>query len=282
MNQRHAPIRPARPAGLSRHAAIPARRLARLLRWVLALALLAGGGAARADADALWRLIDTRCVPEALAGQAPEPCAQVSLSPDRGHGWVVLKDRNGRLQYLLMPTARITGIESPELEHPAATDFVAQAWQARGFLDRRNGRPLPRDAVSLAVNSQPRRSQNQLHVHISCVQPELRARLLAAQSEISAAWSPLGGGWLRHAWFVRRVEAPTLDGVDAFADVFAHVPGAAADMGRMTLGVVAATFSDGREGFVLLAAAADPADPTSGSAEADVQDHDCAILAPGR
>ncbi|XLM23386.1 CDP-diacylglycerol diphosphatase, partial [Chromobacterium piscinae] len=30
------------------------------------------------------------------------------------------------------------------------------------------GEPLPRQAVSLAINSQYGRSQNQLHIHISC------------------------------------------------------------------------------------------------------------------
>jgi CDP-diacylglycerol pyrophosphatase len=246
----------------------------------VALVLLAACAAAHADPDTLWRLIDTRCVPESLAGAAPVPCVRVDLAPDRDHGWVALKDIRGALQYLLMPTARITGIENPGLEAATATNYVAQAWRERDLLDLRHGSPLARDAVSLTINSRTRRSQNQLHIHISCVRPELRARLLAAQSGIAPTWAPLPGGWLRHAWFVRRVEAPTLEGVNPFADVAANVPGAAADMGAMTIGVVAATFSDGKDGFVLMASAFDPADPSSGSAEDDVQDHSCAIVGP--
>jgi CDP-diacylglycerol pyrophosphatase len=246
----------------------------------LLLAFALASAPASADPDALWTIIDTRCVPEFNAGRAPEPCARIQMSPDRDHGWVLLKDRNGALQYLLMPTARITGIESPLIEDSGAPNLVAQAWRSRDLLDLRNGRPLPRDAVSLTVNSRLRRSQNQLHIHISCVQAELRARLLAAQDEIAADWSPLPGGWLRHRWFVRRIPASGLDGINPFADVAAHVPGAAEDMGRVTLGVVAAGFRDGSEGFVLMASIADPADPSSGSAEGDLQDHGCAVLDP--
>ncbi|MBV8379403.1 MAG: CDP-diacylglycerol diphosphatase [Paucibacter sp.] len=255
-------------------------RLISLFRAGALLALALACSAARADRDALWHIIDTQCVPEALSGAAPAPCARVQLAPDRAHGWVLLKDRAGVLQYLLMPTERITGIESPLLEQPGATNYLAQAWRARDLLDQRNGTPLPRDVVSLTVNSIKRRSQDQLHIHISCVQPELRARLLAAQDEIGRQWAPLPGGWLRHAWFVRRVEAKTLDGVDPFVDVQAHMPGAADDMGLATIGVVGVQFADGADGFVLMAARFDPADPSSGTAEGDIQDHDCAIVRP--
>ena len=262
-----------------RHTAVTpsTTRLASLVRCA-AFALGAICSTARADPDTLWRLIDTRCVPEALAGAAPAPCARVDLSPDRDHGWVALKDLKGPLQFLLMPTARITGIENPSLESPTATNYFAQAWRERDLLDARHGSPLARDAVSLTVNSRARRSQNQLHIHISCVRPELRARLLAAQADIAPTWAPLPGGWLRHAWFVRRVETTTLDAVDPFADVEAHVPGAAVDMGAMTIGVVATRFDDGKDGFVLMASAVDPADPSSGSAEDDLQDHACTLV----
>lgn len=253
-------------------------RLLLLLRAAALMAFAAASTAAHADRDALWHIIDTQCVPEATAGAEPAPCARVQLHPDRNHGFVLLKDRNGVLQYLLMPTARITGIESPLLEQLGATNYFAEAWRARELLDQRNGAPLPRDAVSLTVNSIERRSQDQLHIHISCVQPELRARLLAAQDEISMTWAPLPGGWLRHTWFVRRVEAPTLDGVNLFVDAAAHVPGDAADMSQVTVGVVAAQFADGHEGFVLMASRFDPADRSSGTAEGDIQDHDCAIV----
>jgi CDP-diacylglycerol pyrophosphatase len=44
-------------------------------------------------------------------------------------GYVLFKDRNGPLQYLLMPTYRINGTESPLLLDPLTPNFFWQAWQ---------------------------------------------------------------------------------------------------------------------------------------------------------
>lgn len=244
------------------------------------MGLAAAGASARADRNVLWHLIDTGCVPHAQAGEPPRPCERVQLQPDRDHGWVLLKDLKGPLQYLLMPSNRLPGVESPLLYRPDAPNYIAQAWRNRDLLDRRNGRPLPHDVVSLTVNSQYRRSQDQLHVHISCTTRELRARLLAAQDELGSQWAPLRGGWWGHAWYVRRVDAATLERSPLFADAAAHLPGAAADPGRLTVGVVGLDFKDGRRDFVLMAALFDPADPGSGSSEDDMQDHDCRLLGP--
>ena len=234
---------------------------------------------AKADPDALWNLVDQRCVPAAMAGRPTLPtCSEVDLAPDRAHGWVVLKDLRGRLQFLLIPTEKITGIESPVLEVDDATNYFAKAWDARLYMDRLNGSAVPRDAVSLAINSRLTRSQNQLHIHVSCVRPDLRARLIAAQSDIGADWSALPGGWLRHRWFVRRIDEASLAAINLFADVADHVPDAAAGMPLETIGVVAENFSDGTAGFVLMASRVDPQDRSSGSAEDDLQDHGCAIL----
>jgi len=248
----------------------------------LALALaLASTPALAKNRDTLWDIISTRCVPAAQASrgaQLPPPCAGVQLPADPSQGWALMKDRRGVLQYLLLPTARITGIESPALLDPRTPNFFAQAWRSRHLLDRLHGQPLPRDAVSLALNPIPRRSQDQLHIHISCVRPELHARLAAAQSEITPDWTPLQGGWLRHAWHVRRVDADTLDGINPVTDVVAHVPGAADDMRIVGISVVGMTFNNGKPGFVLMATRYDARDRSSGSAEHDVQDHDCATL----
>jgi CDP-diacylglycerol diphosphatase len=95
-------------------------------------------------------------------------------------GHAILKDIHGVLQYLLIPTARVSGIESPLLLQADAPDYWAAAWQARQWMARLHGSVLPREAVALTVNSQWGRSQNQLHIHVSCVRPELPARLQQA------------------------------------------------------------------------------------------------------
>ncbi|MBW8843951.1 MAG: CDP-diacylglycerol diphosphatase [Burkholderiales bacterium] len=242
------------------------------------LLLTASGAAHAADRDVLWKIIDTGCVPGSATGQMPPPCTRVEMPAGREFGWAVMKDRRGVLQYLLLPTARISGVESPELLKPGTPNFFAQAWQARDLLDQLNGRPLPRDALSLTLNPVRRRTQDQFHIHISCVRPELQARLQAAEADIASEWSPLAGGWRNHSWLVRRVDGDRLDSVNPIVDVATHMPGALDDMGAVGVGVVAMTFKDGRPGFVLMATHRDDADATSGLTEHDIQDHDCAVV----
>ena len=68
------------------------------------------------------------------------------------HGFVVLKDINGVAQFLLIPTARISGIEDPAILASDAVNYWAPAWQARSFVEDRLHKTLPRNAVALAIN----------------------------------------------------------------------------------------------------------------------------------
>ncbi|MBS0448742.1 MAG: CDP-diacylglycerol diphosphatase [Proteobacteria bacterium] len=246
-----------------------------------ALALVAGlplHFAALADPDALWRIVHDRCVPAQQRGDGPAPCAAVHLEHGVDHGDAVLKDLRGVLQFLLIPTERITGIESPAILAPDATNYWQDAWDARRYMGALHGAPLPRDAIALAINAQAARSQNQLHIHVSCVRPDLRARLAAAQSEIGADWTPLAGGWMGHPYAVRRIVGSDLGPVNPFRLVAGGVPGAAAAMGAQTIAVVGARFADGHDGFYVLAGHTDRAAGIEGSAEDDAQEHRCTVL----
>jgi CDP-diacylglycerol pyrophosphatase len=88
-------------------------------------------GTAHADPDALWTIVHDRCVPDRQHYGDPAPCAWVNLSSGKQNGYAVLKDIAGTTQYLLIPTARITGIESPAILAPDATNYFAAAWRVR-------------------------------------------------------------------------------------------------------------------------------------------------------
>ena len=119
---------------------------------VALLVLLLAPHHASADADALWYIVSEQCVPDQQQFHSPKPCELVDLAA----GYVVLKDRVGDTQFLLMPTARISGIESPAILAPDAPNYWDAAWQARHFVDERAHRELPREAISLAINSAER------------------------------------------------------------------------------------------------------------------------------
>jgi CDP-diacylglycerol pyrophosphatase len=243
---------------------------------LLLFALLAIGAprpAAAGDADALWHIIHDRCVPDYSADRNPAPCAEVVLPPGAPGGWVVLKDRDGATQYLVMPTQKITGIEDPAVLAPGEPNFFAEAWNARTFFLAKLGHDLPRADISLAINSPYGRTQNQLHIHIDCLRPDVAATLADRLAGIGAEWTalPLAG----HAYRARRLAGPEL--TDNPFRVLADDPGVgAAGLGTHTLVVVGETFPDGRDGFVLLDDHVDVASGDHASGE-ELQDHSCAI-----
>jgi CDP-diacylglycerol pyrophosphatase len=229
------------------------------LAFVAALfALLAVPRHTMADADALWHIVSTQCVPDQQQFNSPKPCALVDLSA----GYVVLKDLVGDTQFLLLPTARITGIESPAILTPDAPNYWEAAWQARHFVDERGHRSMPRETISLAVNSIDGRTQDQLHIHIDCVRIDVAATLREHAGDIGTGWTAFPARLAGHDYMAMRIDQPDLAHTNPFDLLAQGIQGARADMAHYTLVVVGVP-----GGFVLLAG--------HGSGE-ELQDHDCA------
>ena len=222
-----------------------------------------------AHPDALWHIVSQQCLPNQQQNHNPAPCAQV----DEQAGFVVLKDRNGPLQYLLMPSAKITGIESPQVLQPDTANFFALAWQARHFMADKLGKPIDDAAISLAINSEYGRTQNQLHIHISCLQPAVKARLAQLQRDFSESWQPLPGGLLGHDYLVRRASATELKQLGAFRLLAQGVEGADENMGSYGMAMTAMPGGD----FLLLAVKRNVWQLNLASAE-EIQDHSCQVL----
>ncbi len=173
------------------------------------VALFAVRGIA-ADPDALWKIVHDRCVPNAEKTGQPAPCAQIDLEGGASRGYAVLKDLVGVAQFLLIPTARLGGIESPELLASGAPNYWDAAWRARGDVEDRLQRKLPRDAIGLAINSASGRSQAQLAGRRrrfgSTAIPPGRCGSMAASSAASipsSSWRRAFPGRAR-AWRARR------------------------------------------------------------------------------
>ena len=160
---------------------------------VAILAALAGGyyWLHSGNPDALRKIVLQQCVPHQQQQQNPSPCAEVNLKG----GYVLFKDRNGPLQYLLMPTYRINGTESPLLLEP----------------------------------------QNHFHIHISCLRPDVRAQLDKDAAAISSRWLPLPGGLQGHEYLARRVTEAELAQRSPFLMLAEEVPEARQHMGRFAL-----------------------------------------------
>lgn len=223
----------------------------------------------------LWRIVHDRCVPHFVRGDGPAPCRAVDLRAGVENGYAVLKDLRGKAQHLLIPTANITGIESPELLRPGGMNYFAQAWTARTFVEEHLRHPLARWDVSLTVNSQLRRSQGQLHIHIDCVRQDVRDALRRLAPSIGDRWAPLDELLVGRQYRALRVLGDVLGDTDPFR-LLATDEDAHSAMGEHSLVVVGADFGDQGPGFVILNGSV-----TSRIGEASngeiLQDHSCGL-----
>jgi CDP-diacylglycerol pyrophosphatase len=250
-----------------------------LLAGVLAVAGSAESHLAAADPEALWKIVNGQCVVEETKANDPAPCVEVDLSGGPDRGFAVLKDLVGPTQYLVIPTRRIEGIESKELLAPHAPNYWQDAWQARRFVIAAAAAPLARDDIGLAVNSRFARSQDQLHIHVDCLRPDVKQALHDHAGEIGEAWSPLDVSLAGSHYVVRRVAGTELGEADPFHLLADGLAGARAHMGEETLVVVGTVFRDNKPGFYLLSDRADLAAGHRAGGE-QLLDHACALAKP--
>lgn len=126
--------------------------------------------------NALWRLAQS-CARDLQS----EPTCRVHAQ-DQVAEYVIVKDRNTYMKpanYLMIPVRCVTGIEDNQIFSPAGADLWEEAW-----LWSRKYPGAPASRTALAINSAKGRGQDQLHIHISCVRPEVAGAL--AGKEIPA------------------------------------------------------------------------------------------------
>ena len=253
------------------------RRRSRLFAAVGLIVLVAlvawrTGLARRVDSNALWRVVHDLCVPDETSNHSPAPCVAVDLQ----NGYAVLRDERGATQVLVIPTAKVTGIEDPVVLKPDAPNYWADAWEARHFVEQLSHRPIPRDDIGLAINSLYGRSQNQLHIHIDCLDPYAKRELDAALSRIGPAWVDrvhLRYRDYRALWIPEASLATT----NLFRRAVEGDPGVRRDMRLETLALLPETLPTGARGFVLLEDRASIGN--EGHAE-NLLDHRCHFLTP--
>ena len=227
-----------------------------------------------ADPLVIWGVVHDQCALNQQQHGDPKPCASVDLAG----GSAVLKDASPKKpnQFLLIPTIRVTGIESPDLLKPGAPNYFAAAWKARTNLDGLVHKTLPRDDVALVINSVAGRTQEQLHIHIDCIQTEARDALRRERDKIGVSWTVLGSELSGRHYRVRRIDGAELGAANPFELLADGIEGAKADMGGHALILTGATFTDGKPGFYLLEDHTDLAAGQRARGE-DLIDTSCAV-----
>lgn len=243
----------------------------KIVGGLLCAVALVGAWKWRGNPDVLWQIVSRQCVPDQNQHHNPSPCLKVD--PDKGYA--LLKDLNGPYQDLLIPTDKITGIEDIALTRDLLPHYFAQAWKHHDVLSAGLQTPIADRYVSLAINSRYGRTQNQLHIHISCLLPAVKQRLAQVGPHFIEQWQPLPGGLLGHDYLGRRVTPAELEQQGAFRLLASGLPRADGRMGSFGLAMTALPDGD----FLLLATERSLLPFTLASAE-EIQDHDCRLLTP--
>lgn len=100
-----------------------------------------------------------------------------AYAKDETGEYVIVRDCSPKKPevYLIIPVKHITGMDDSQVFSPAVAGLWEDAWL---WSRKYPGEPPARTA--LAINSKSGRSQNQLHIHISCVLPEVSKTLESA------------------------------------------------------------------------------------------------------
>jgi CDP-diacylglycerol pyrophosphatase len=177
--------------------------------------------------NSLWSL--AQCCAKNL--QSNPGCRSYIKTDD----FIILKDNSPAKPdaYLIIPTIKVTGIEDRHIFAPPVADFWAYGWrQAQIYVKK------PAAATGLAINSEFGRTQNQLHIHISCVRRDVAQKLAANGQKIGddpAAPVAIPLGPQNNVYRVIKVTG--LVAASPFA-LAAAMPGARADMAAQSIAVV--------------------------------------------
>lgn len=192
--------------------------------------------------DALWTVVQS-CVLARQTIGVSFPCVEVD-APGTPGAVAVLRPPIEDTHLLVVPQQRLAGIEAADPSADMARVWQ-RAWESRRLLSTR---AVPWDRAGMALNGPRIRSQDQLHIHVDCLD-ERRMRWLAPQTRrLGPGWTRLSGEFGR-IWAMR-VDAPDLSRFD---------PVSLADRGLpfqrsvASLGVIGMKGADGRDAFVVLA-----------------------------
>jgi CDP-diacylglycerol pyrophosphatase len=243
---------------------------------VLCAALLLLGSARAANPPRLpseiLRQIVQGCEYADRLTSIPFPCLVVQPQTSLTSGFAVVPVPDAAA-IMLVPTERLSGIESPELLADQAPNWWKYAWEARHFLIERTHGAISRNDIALAINSRGARSQDQLHIHIGCVKAEVVPQLHNFQLAITDTWSRFPVPLASETWHAIRVSEEDLESnpFKLLADMDPAIRGPMADWG---MAVIAHRLVDGSDGFLVFGARRNEALGASG-AGGDLIDPEC-------
>jgi CDP-diacylglycerol pyrophosphatase len=199
----------------------------------------------------LWQVVRA-CVADFKLTGKPFPCLEVDISGGEESGNIVLRPPLMD-DTVLAPTRRIKGIEDPFLRSPEAPNYFDAAWRARTFLEDSDGEAPERDNIALFVNSAIVRTQDQLHIHVSCLRPYARRTLAAVAPKVPIGeWAQIGQVVPHTMFWAYRIPGTELASVNPFRLAAEELGDKTSGPGDLTVVVVGARVDDDDQ-FLILA-----------------------------
>ena len=140
-------------------------------------------------------------------------------------------------------------------------------------MSERRGTQVPDNAISLTINSTSGRTQNQLHIHISCLREDVRGQLDKYSITLNTEWQAFPVALAGNAYIARKVSAAEFSQPGPFMLLASQVPQAREHMGRYSLAM--AKLPGGE--WIALATERNLLRLNLASAE-QLQDHECGLL----
>jgi CDP-diacylglycerol pyrophosphatase len=177
--------------------------------------------------------------------QRVKRCREQKKFPSHGCLWhsttnkyVVLKDEVPHKSdaFLLLPAYRVPGIESPLVfSKPLVNFWEYGVTQAGRFV---TGLAKPHQQIGMAINSKFSRSQNQLHIHLSCASHAALTAL--SKASIGYKWAPKPFLHVGHQVYNVR-KTSSLYGAHSPFVLVSQIPAAKGRMAYQTIGVIGAS-----------------------------------------
>lgn len=240
------------------------RRKAVLASLLGASILMGGCHTFNEHRDVLWEIVHKRC---GTPKDSQKDC--LVIQPD----YVVLRDLKGPVQTLIIPTQRVSGIEDKALLSKKQPNYFEKAWQQRSILNQQNQKDIDPAYLSFTVNSRFGRTQDQLHIHSSCLRPDVYQTLQRYRPQIGEQWQTLPETILGHHYVAKRISLQQLSEQSPFLTLWSYAQKQPqAKMGRYGLGMVSISHGEA----ILLATRFNVNELNRGSIE-EIQDTQCTL-----
>jgi CDP-diacylglycerol pyrophosphatase len=130
-------------------------------------------------------------------------------------------------------------------------------------------RPLEWSDIGMTINSRRGRTQDQLHIHVDCVDPRLKRALAFRAGRLSSKWSTLDLRPWAARYRIKDIDAAGIN-QNIFKLIADEIPGARSRMALQSIGVVGSIGPNGGHGFTVLV-------NSSGGHAEELLDHTCSI-----